>query len=628
MAEFSCAVNPNSAAAEVNTQMSRLREYTDVAFERSIDIATTLSQYSAPHGYVTPGEVSFNDFPIVDLLTNVPDLDDVNIVIPQPPPAPTLNFPDPLGDPGPLPDRPADAPPPIFGAAPSVYQPVFGDAPVIVYPDVPEYGDYTGDIPEPNLQAITLPEVPDIDLDSVVFDSVLPTFTATAPDPRDFNYAESDYMPYIIDEVKETTLAMLNGQSGIPAAIEQALWERESEREAEQELRAEQESFYTTAQRGFSRPQGVTNELILRAQQNNQNQRNQKSRDIAIRVQEVLISQLDKAVTAGIALEDIWMRLFNAVQDRRLQAARVAIDIAINVFNAEVSLFNARMQGYQIEAQVYRERVQALISKVQIYAEQIRAQSLVAQLNQQEVEVYTARLRAVEVNVRAYLGFIEAYTAQLNGERVKLDVYRTSLEAENTKLQASSLQSQIFGQLIQAESVKQQTYVSRTQAYVANVTAWSTQYQALIAGYNAELGYAETQVKAYDSTVRALEARLGVIRTEIDAVSSRNAARVQAFAALTGAAGTTNEAQARRALAKTENARANADIYIKSSEINVGNAQRASTITLEAITAASRVLSQLASGAMSAGNVSASIGDTTSATGSCSYITSQSFTNN
>lgn len=620
---FNCWINPNSAADQVGHQMDLLRGYADIAFDRAIQVSDQLVNYNVAHNNVLLAPIQFADFPISDPTGYLPALDESNFVVPQMPPDPVITLPDDIGDPGPAPTAPAEAPNPVFGLPPSVYTPTFGAAPDIVYPDVPQYGDITGDIPLPDLFDIVLPDAPDVDIDGIVFAGVRPTFTANTPDADDFDYTEVPYDPLMVDQLTAKLTDMLNGQSGIPLIIENALWEREAEREFGEALRAEQDVVADWGSRGFSRPGGQVAALLERARQNNQNQRNQKSRDVAIRVQEVLIQQLDKAVTSGIALEDVWVRLYSSVQDRRLQAAQVAVNISIAVFNAHVSLFNAEMQGYQIDAQVYKERIEAEIAKVQLFAEQIRAQSLVSQINQQAVELYRAQLSAVEVNVRAYLGFVQAYTAQLDGERLKLDVYRTTLEAENTKLQSSSLQVQIFGQLVQAESVKQQAYVGRTQSYVASISAWQTQYQALIERFRAELGLAETQTKVYDAKVRGLEATLGIINSQINEITQRNTARIQGFSAMAQAAGITNDAQARRALARTETNKANAELSINVGGINVSNAQRASTITLEALQAASRVLAQLASGSLAAGSVSAAIQDSTSASAGCSYNTQQ-----
>lgn len=620
---FTCWVNPNQSAAEVATQMDLFRQYSSSAFERAMLLTDDLAQYNVPRLTFDAGDIDYASFPISDPTGLVPDLEFSAVNLPSVPVAPSLVLPAPIGDPGPLPERPADAPAPVFGPAPTVYQPTFGLAPTIVYPDVPEYGDYTGDIPDPNLHEIVLPDVPIIDIDGIVFNGVKPVFDAEEPDANDFDYTEQAYSPLMVDQVVAKLTTMLNGENGIPAPVVTQIWSREADREAEQAFRAEQEAREDWAARGFTRPGGPVAALLQRVRQNSQNQRNAQSRDVAIKEIDVLLDQLKFAVAQGIALEQTWIGLYTSVQDRRLQAAQVAVNIAIAVFNAKVSLFNAEMQAFQIEAQVYRERVQAEVAKVQVYAEQVRAQSLIGQLNQQEVELYVSRLRAVETNVRVYLGFVETYTAQLNGERMKLDVYRTTLEAESTKLQASAIESQIFGQLVQAENIKQQTALTRVQAYTANVTAWSTQYNALIERFRAEMSQVDGQVRIFDAQVRAVEGALGVARARIDEVSQRNQARIQGFTANTQAASVINDAQARRALARTDTNKANADIALKNGEINMANALRASELMLQALDAASRVLTGLASGAMAAGSVSAQISDSTSAQANCSYSTTQ-----
>ena len=620
---FSCWVNPNASAAEVSTQLERLRTYTDISFDKAVLMAEDLAAYQVPTLSFNADEIAFDDFPISDPTGLVPELDEAIVTMPSLPEPPSLQMPSGPASPGPAPERPADAAPPVFGLAPTVYDPTFGPAPTTDLPDVPVYGDYTGDIPEPELYDITLPAVPDIDIDGIKFEALRPIFTAVEPDAADFNYVEQAYDPLMVDQLVAKMTTMLNGENGIPAPVVTAIWSREIERESEQAARAEQEVIDDWAARGFSRPGGPVESLLHRIRQNSQNQRNTLGRDVAIKEIDVLLDQLKFAVSNGIALEQVWVGLYSSVQDRRLQAAQVAVNIAIAVFNAKVSLFNAEMQAYQIDANVYRERIQAEIAKIQVYAEQIRAQSLIGQLNQQLVDIYRARLSAVETNVRVFAAMIQAYSAQIDGERLKLETYRTTIEAEQAKLQASNIEAQIFSQLVQAESIKQQASLTRAQAYTANVSAWSAQYQALIDKFKAEMQKIDGEVRLYDARIRGVEGVLAVARTRIEEVSTRNQSRIQGFTAITEAASTVNDAQARRALARNETNKANAEISLKNGEINMTNATRVSELLLEAIQGAARVLTQLASGAMSAGSVSASITDSTTAGSSCSYSTSQ-----
>lgn len=620
---FSCWVTPNSAGDEVRNQFEILRDYADVSFDKAMSLTDELVSFVVPNLSFHADLMEFSGFPISDPTGLVPELEEAEFGIISAPPPPTITMPGAMGNPGPVPDRPADAPPPVFGPAPDVYEPTFGLAPTVVMPEVPEYGDFAPDIPVPDMFPITLPDVPVIDLASITFVSTRPTFTDPPPDAGEFDYVAEDYTPLVMAEVKQKVLDMLNGASGIPAVIENAIFARETERDDETAFQIEQAIREDWASRGFKRPSGPLDKLLSQARQKTRDNRSAKSRETAIRIQDVLLEQLKTAMATGISMEDLWTRLYTTIQDRRLQAAQVTVNLAIAVFNAKVALFNAEMQAYQVDAEVYKTRIEAELGKLQVYSESIKAQALIGTLNQQLIDIYSKRLEAVNTNVRIFAALIDAYSAQINGEKLKLEVYKTTLEAESTKLQASSIEAQIYGQTIQAENIKQQTAATRVQAYLANVQAYSAQYQAIISRFTAEISRVEAEARVYDSQIRGVEAQLGVTRARVEEVTSRNQARIQGFVANTQAASTVNSAQAQLAEAKNSTNKANADIAIKNAEVNAENALRAKNILLEALQAASRVLTGVVSGAMAAGNVSAQIGDSTSATSQCTYSTTQ-----
>lgn len=616
---------PNNAGAEVRSQLTALRRYADDAYNDALAVSHDLSTFAIPDLSFDSTQLSFTGFPISDPTGLTPDLEEAEFDVISAPPPPTITMPGAMGTPGPVPNRPADAPPPVFGAAPDVYEPTFGPAPTIVMPEVPEYGDFAPDIPVPDMFPITLPDIPVIDLASITFSSDRPTFTDPPPDAGEFDYVAEDYSPLVLAEVKQKVLDMLNGASGIPAAIESAIFARETERDDETAFQIEQAIREDWASRGFKRPSGPLDKLLGQARQKTRDNRSAKSRETAIRIQDVLLDQLKTAMATGISMEDLWTRLYTTIQDRRLQAAQVTVNLAIAVFNAKVALFNAEMQAYQVDAEVYKTRIEAELGKLQVYSESIKAQALIGTLNQQLIDIYSKRLEAVNTNVRIFAALIDAYSAQINGEKLKLEVYKTTLEAESTKLQASSIEAQIYGQTIQAENIKQQTAATRVQAYLANVQAYSTQYQAIISKFTAEISRVEAEARVYDSQIRGVEAQLGVTRVRIEEVTSRNQARIQGFVANTQAASTVNIAHAQLAEAKNATNKANADIAMKNAEINTGNALRAAGLLSEALQAGARVLTGIVSGAMAAGSVSANIQDSYSAqsSSSCSYSTTK-----
>ena len=126
-----------------------------------------------------------------------------DLLIPEPPSAP------------PQPQEPADPGDPVEPPLPQ--RPVLTDyqAPdVDLNIPVPEYGDYTSEVPFPTLRPIVLPDVPVINFDAIKFEGVAPVFQGTAPDPADFSFENEDYNSALLERVKTAALQQMNGEIG------------------------------------------------------------------------------------------------------------------------------------------------------------------------------------------------------------------------------------------------------------------------------------------------------------------------------------------------------------------------------------------------------------------------------
>lgn len=469
-----CTFTPNRAQEQVVQQITYVNSNVDATLGTALDIAQQLASYRVPN-------LTF-DVPLAppDAYTlkdagDPPDFDPVDVDAPGDLPQSPGNAtaPAPARPSFTLPSPPPDAPTPTFTTPPVTYQPSFPAQPTLLDPDVPTYGDHTNDIPIPTPRAITLPTAPDIDLSGIQFQGVRPTFQGTPPDPNAFNYTETPYDPLMVDQLKSKILSMIAGSDGITPIVEFQLWSREAEREEEQEMRAEQEVLDLWAGRGFGMPVGMVNASLEAARQNSQNQRNTKSRDVAIRTQDVLLDQLKFAVGQGVALEELWVRVWTSTQDRKLQAAKMAVDIVIQIYNANVAMLQAEAEVYKVDADVYRQLIEAELAKLQVYSEELKAQQLIASLNQQDIDLYLARLKGVETNTAIYTAEIEARNSVLRGEQLKLEQVRAAIDQELAKLQASDQQLRAWTALLQGEQIKQQSWAVRAQTYTAQVQALS-----------------------------------------------------------------------------------------------------------------------------------------------------------
>ena len=174
---------------------------------------------------------------ITSNVPNTPALDPV-------PAIPDLTIPDFVSSIGSLniPNAPAWTAPPQVPTEPTLGDVVVPDMPALVIPAAPTLAEIT----VPDFNGLTLP----------VFNATAPEFVGTAL-PGILQWTEPTYHPEIIDDVVVQLRKLWDGGSGIPAAVEQAMWARAAEREdltAERELDSVSEEF---SMRGFTMPPGM-----------------------------------------------------------------------------------------------------------------------------------------------------------------------------------------------------------------------------------------------------------------------------------------------------------------------------------------------------------------------------------
>lgn len=613
-----CWMNQIGAADDVRHQMTRLNDVADQTVSAAIEAADDLLNYQVPNLTIGVALPSAEDYaPIYPV--DPPDFNTVELPdLPDFPAAPTDSAPAAIVRPDGPPDAPAEAPAPNIPPVPFLYDPSFTLPPTLIFPDAPVFGDATAGIPVPVLREIVLPDAPDIDIDAIVFNSVRPTFTAIAPDADDFAYVDAPYEELMITQIKARIEDMLDGNTGLPAAVENAIWERAAEREDAQALRAEQEVYTDMGRRGFGLPNGVLNALLNGVQQKNQDQRATLSREVMIQIHKEKLEMLKFGVAQGIALEDLWVRLFTTIQDRKLQAARFAIDIAIAVFNARVAQFQAEGEMYKIDAEIYKTRIEAELAKLQVYAEQIKAQALIGDINEQDIKIYTARLQAVDMDVRIFLGLNESRKTTIEAELAKLTAFKTSIEIESTKLEASKLRLDAWRGQLEGEQLTQEVYKTRTQGYMIAVQAWQTEYQAEVERFKGDLALLDSNTQRFEALVNAYAALGNYEKSRADIAISDNTSRAQLYSALTQGNTGYNSSMIERVRLINETIRAQTEVALKNGEINITNAMGAQQLMIRAQETGSQVLASLGSGAMSAANVNASINDSTNSSLSCS----------
>lgn len=206
---------------------------------------------------------------------------------------------------------------------------------------------------------ITLPPVPP-DANTVLefkssfselFNQLGPDFDArlTALVNRFFPEIE-DCLPNTIDDWLCNTI--LNGGTGIPAAVENQIWERSRAREALDALRQTDETVDQFAARGFSLPSGALLNAVARIQDGLSQKVSTHSRDVAIKQAEIEIANIRFAVEQGI-------RLRLGALEATINYLRAWLGIVNESVDYGTAVSNARLRLYDSSSAYYKALVDA-----------------------------------------------------------------------------------------------------------------------------------------------------------------------------------------------------------------------------------------------------------------------------
>lgn len=514
--------------------------------------------------------------------------------------APEFEYSAPEMDFGERPD-PLDARPP--GAVPT--------APARVAPLPP---DYT--LPdEPVLELLSIPPAP------VLADLL---FTATPPDDSDlpeivenWSFTPEHYTSALLDKIKATLDWGLDGGIGLPAAVQDALWARARARVDIEEARAIQQTVDEFGARGFTEPNGILNQRLEIARQNNQNQRLALSRDLVIEEAKLEIENLRFMVQQGVALEGTLIQLHMDTQRLNLQAAQFLLDSAIRVFEVKASLIRLRYDVYVAQAQVFKTRVEAELAKVEIFKAQIEAGKARGEINEQRVRQYEAQIKAVQAmaefynsQVRAFVALVEGDNAVLAGFAQKVNAYRAEVEAKVAEWNGYSAR-------VQGESAKVGAYDALVRAYGARVSAVSERNRVTLDRERLEIQQHEAQIRAHTALLENIRTELAAEQARVQSVAAAFGAQAQVFAADAQVEQSISAALDRRYGLDIQKSSAAAQVAVQNGQMQVQQNVQLTGIQIQALQAATATLSQLAASALSAVNYSAGIGYNQTGTVSC-----------
>lgn len=503
-------------------------------------------------------------------------------------------------------------------------------APAYVEPAAPPDQPDIPDVTLPASPSIVLPALPTLsEINIPDFEGLtLPAFDATAPEfegsalPGILQWSEPIYHTEILDEVFTVLRRLWDGGSGIPPAVELAMWERAQDREdlsAARDINAVAEEF---SLRGFTTPTGMQ---AARADQLRETLALKKlglNRDLTIQIAQWQIDNIKFACTQAVAAETVLVNIFLNSAARMFEAAKFQIEAQINIYQAQVALFNAKMNGFQISATVFKTLVEADTTKIEVFKAQIQAEVARGQINEQRVNVYKVQVEAVGTQIEIYKAQMQGAEIQSNVIRNRIEAFKAQIDAYTAQIGSQKIKFDAYDSQVKGEASKAGIIDSEARAYSALISGRSS--QADIGVKTAEVAISRNQqlVQSYTAGLEAEKVRIQSQLSVIQTGAAAYVADTQRFAAQAQAEGTKAQLQVS---AKESELRTNVAFYQAQVQAFLGNMEsmiRKASLVVDALKAAGQISSTLAAGAMAGVHVGAQLSGGGQASASGSYAES------
>lgn len=513
------------------------------------------------------------------------------------------------------------------------------DAPSMKEITVPDRPNVDTDIEYPDAPSVQIPEMDELEKITIPdFEfPKLPDFDGKAPDPSTItvpdvfiNWSEPQYASEVLDDIQAKVKEMMAGGTGLPAPIEQALFARARDRVSQETERSVQEAVDQWASRDFSMPPGMLQKQIDVAREQGRVRAAEISRDIMIEAAKWEIENIRFAVQQGMALEQLTQNLFENTAKRLFEVARFHAESKINVFNAQISLFNAQNAAFETLAQVYRTKLDGAISKLTAYKTAIEGQAAIGQINQQKVDVFRAKLDGVLANVEIYKAMMTGAQTRAQVIKNQFDAYRSEIQAFAEQISAEKVKFDAYEAQVKAESAKTDILDAQARAYASTVQAMANKADIKVKGAQLKMDAAKTKVTKFLADVDAFKAKLEASLSQVQYATAAYTAQVDAWRAKASASVADAEMRSRFADMNTRTNIAYAEMQISEYQAKMQKAVQEAQVALESAKAIGQYTAQLAAGAMSAAHVSASISGSGSAstTDSTSNSTSRNYNYN
>lgn len=429
-------------------------------------------------------------------------------------------------------------------------------------------------------------------------DTNLPTLQVVAPSVREY-VPGALYSSTLLTSLK-TALQdrILNGGTGLPPAVETAIWDRAREREYRQSADAIRD-LDRMESLGYAFPPGVYLDARTKVQTELAYNIQTASRDIMIEQAKLEQANILKALETATQLEGTLIQYTNQVEQRSFEASKYATQAGIEIYNAQVRAYSSYVDAYKTKVAIYEAQVRAELAKVEAYKAQIEAEQAKAQVN-------TALVQQYRVQADVALSAIEVYKAQIAGiqakaeiEKLKISIFGEQIRAYGAKVSAYTAGVEGFKALVSAEGAKQEAFKSQVQAYSAQVDAASKIAEAKIEEYKGQITAKTAEWEGYKAAAQAEASKIQALTSSNQSITDLYRAEVTGFTSV-------NEVLTKQWQVAIEQAQRSAEIGVAAAKANADMYQTTRSLALDASKVGAQVSAQIGAAAINAVNFSSS----------------------
>ena len=331
---------------------------------------------------------------------------------------------------------------------------------------------------------------------------------------EEINFADGLFVPIqkrLMDNIDK-------GGSGLLPAIEEAIWDRDKERNEQTLSDSTDKEAKMWAKKGFSLPDGMLAHSLSELQREYANRRIDTSRLIAVEQAKLEQANIFKSMELGNQLFLGVKEILVKYKDLRVRCLESTAKFFNEYIDLQIKAHNDAIEVYKATVMAYESQVRAQLAQVEIFKAQIEGEMSKAKVNEQLVNVYSAEITA---NIAEYKGVIdgnrsivEMFTAQVQAVLAEAQVNESTIKAYAESVRAALAKAEIYKALCSTVESEAKIGVSTAEVNIENIRAWATTVEVNAEKYKAEVEKYKAE-NAYNVSSAEIAARVAEINSNL-----------------------------------------------------------------------------------------------------------------